>query len=723
MSDNKNLIEHLLNEQQMPLLPTTALVIPLVDLLPPNPFEKPGEKLVIDLLDYPQSIMDLLDSDPKEAEEEEANDEEANPVILAKAVQDFYENPTAFGEEVFRQGSSSPIRVNSKPQPIELHLAARKGDVSEISRLLKAGVNVNSEDHLSSTPLHLACMFGKTEAAALLIRHGANLNDLSYDGFSVLQLAVNHGRYETLASLVAQGLVDATKTTVKGTTPLNMLFDSFIQKMTSPELANKTPKALQEINQIVDAIDTISQHCGKYCHYSSSFIAQNAAGVQSTQHYHFPISMQLKIYAGYAPTNELRSKILQVANDIFSFDKSETAFINAKNLLNVFPTGQLYHVKVGPTDRIIVKADGHFKLYTTELAKRSLTAFTQKLHTEKADAIKTVVFERLKEIYENAYEFLKKMGDPQAIDQYFELYEQGKTILIPSGWEGHFVTLFASKTQTVVGVGNSGDRYAGNQSGTTFYKTTDQLDPEFIKAMAFNQSKQVFEYDKMCEYGLLQKIGTIAMQEQKYGNCTWESHRDAIEGMILIELLNIDRSMKSEAKAIAHQFFEEWDHFQGHFQLQEYLSGDAVLPAKALIDIFSEVHQKATQGKFAEHEQAYAKKIVDALVSPAYQGEFKYWLKESSYNQTGTQLKQLFKNYGLDVTETTTAATKLTDTHVNEAIAQFKALHKTGFETQSTSSHEHHETQETHATCPAVLTVDSFLPSIDQTMVEVLSNG
>ncbi|MGE3317767.1 MAG: ankyrin repeat domain-containing protein [Candidatus Berkiella sp.] len=719
MSDKKNLLENWLNEQQMPLLPTTALVIPMVDLLPPNPFEKPGEKIVIDLLDYPQSIMDLLNNEEEDLKEEESDEQEQSPVVLAKAVHDFYENPTAFGEEVFKQGSASPIRIKSHPQTSDLLLAARNGDLNEITRLLKAGVNVNSEDHLSSTPFHLACMFGKTEAAVLLIRHGANLNDLSYDGFTALQLAVNHGRYQTVAALVAQGLVDATKNTVKGTTPLNMLFDTFIQKMTSPELANKTPKTMDDINQIVDAIETISQHCGKYCHYSSSFIAQNAAGVQSTQHYHFPISMQLKIYAGYAPTTELRSKILQVADQIYQFDKSETAFINAKNLLNVFPTGQLYHVKISPTDRIIVKADGHFKLYTTDLAKRSLTAYTQKLHADKADAIKTVVFERLKEIYENAHEFLKKMGDEAAIAHYFDLYEQGKTILIPSGWDGHFVTLFASKAQTVVGVGNSGDRYVGNQSGVTFYQTKDKLDPAFIKELAFNQSKQHFEHDKMYQYGLIKEIGTIAMQEQKYGNCTWESHRDAIEGMILIELLNIDRGMKN-AIPTAHQYFDEWDHFQGHFQLQEYLNGDAILPAKALIDIFSEVHQKAGQGKFTEHEQAYAKKLVEALVSPAYSAEFKVWLKDSSYNQTGTQLKQLFKNYGLDVTENTVHATKLTDAHVNEAFTQFKALNKIGLETQSAPHHEHQAGEENHAICPLPTSMENLMPGIDQTLVEMI---
>ncbi|HRE30856.1 MAG TPA: ankyrin repeat domain-containing protein [Candidatus Berkiella sp.] len=703
MTDQSEIKLDMLNEWQMPLLPTVSLVIPLSELLPPNPFKKESPSLDLKaLFQHSDKNKDIFGND-----EEPTEIDDDRLVILAKAITEFYDNAPAMGEEVFKQGFQAGKQVIHSSSPIALHIAARNGDLVEIRKLIGQGFKVNAEDYLSSTPLHIAANYGRTEAVKLLLQHGANVHDLSYEGFSAIQLAIHKGHYSAAQVLVAQGKINPSQISAKGETPLNMLFDAFIAKMKSPEIADQTPKAINEVHQMLDALETFAIHGGKYCHYVVPFIAENTkSGGTSNQFYKFPISMQLKIYSGFSPTEALREKILKLAEKIYATDKSEDAFLSAKNILNVFPTGQLYYIKIGDGNKIIIKSDGHFKLFTTELAKNSLTAYLQKLTTEHAEPVQIAAFERLKEIYTNAHEFVSKTGQSSTIEHYLSLYEQGKTILIPSGWEGHFVTIFASQPQKVVGVGNSGERYMNIQSGISFYKTTDQLDPAFIKELAFNQSKKHFEFDKMYDYGLLEKIGSISVTEQKYGNCTWESHRDAIEGMLLIELLNLNAS-PSSAKEIAHRYFQEWDHFHGQYQINEYLSGEPVLPAKALIDIFSEVHQKTQQGQFTEHEKSYAKTLLNALTSPQYTAEFKYWLQNDGTTSKGIQLKTLFSGYGLDLTEKSAVSGKVTDTNLNEAIAQFKALHKS-LETSNTQETHHTEDATNYTATPISTTLPHF---------------
>lgn len=706
MSSKNDLPEFWLNDGQMPLLPIVSLVIPMHELVPVNPFEKPGQPIVIDLLEY----------DEKAAEDD--NDSEEDKIILAKVEQTIEEEAPAFGAEVFREGHQSGIKIvhqeNSEKMP--LHLAARRGDLQEIKKLLKQGNYVDLEDHNSSTALHVAALCGKTDAAILLLQHGANIHDLSYEGLSIVQVAIEHGHYDTASALIHHGKFDPNQKNARGESAINMLFLNFKTLAKSAEFAAGSAKAIGEMQKILTAFENFAAHSGKFFHCSDSFIGENQSGAKATYYYDYPMSMQLKIYAPLAPNKVIRDQILQTAEKIYAIDKSEDAFIMAKNILNVFPTGNAYHVKVGHGKKIIVNANGHFKLFTTELAKKSLAEYAQKVQQESNDPLKVAVFERLKDIYENAHDFLSKIGEKATFDHYFSLYEQGKTILIPSGWDGHFVTLFASLPQKIVGVGNSGERYAKTPSGTTFYETSDKLDPQFIKEVVFNQSKQHFEHDKMIQYGIIEQVGSIAMPQQKYGNCSWESHRDAIEGMILVELMNLNPGMKNSV-VTAHQYFTEWDHFHGIYQLQEYQSTDPILPVSALIDIFNEVHHKSKQGKLTEQDQSYATKIIETLVSPDYKVEFSAWLEQKGSTESGKLIKQLFANYHFDVTEKAAQTTKMTDKQFDEAISNFKAHHALHSEETHSAQSEHPQVEHTPDTCVAP-TLNSLLPTLDAHQVE-----
>ena len=56
-----------------------------------------------------------------------------------------------------------------------LHYAAsQKTGLSYITNLLKAGANIDYQDHSGVTPLHLACRFGNISLVRMLIDEGAN---------------------------------------------------------------------------------------------------------------------------------------------------------------------------------------------------------------------------------------------------------------------------------------------------------------------------------------------------------------------------------------------------------------------------------------------------------------------------------------------------------------------------------------------------------------------
>jgi ankyrin repeat protein len=58
-----------------------------------------------------------------------------------------------------------------------VHEAARKGDVREAKKLLKAGADPTARDeHLRSTPLAWAAKFGQLTMVKFLLRHGAPKN-------------------------------------------------------------------------------------------------------------------------------------------------------------------------------------------------------------------------------------------------------------------------------------------------------------------------------------------------------------------------------------------------------------------------------------------------------------------------------------------------------------------------------------------------------------------
>ena len=79
---------------------------------------------------------------------------------------------------ILRNKGSEVVRVLDSGDRLgrtPLHYAAsQKTGLSYITNLLKAGANIDYQDHSGVTPLHLACRFGNISLVRMLIDEGAN---------------------------------------------------------------------------------------------------------------------------------------------------------------------------------------------------------------------------------------------------------------------------------------------------------------------------------------------------------------------------------------------------------------------------------------------------------------------------------------------------------------------------------------------------------------------
>jgi ankyrin repeat protein len=106
----------------------------------------------------------------------------------------------------FKERRRERFRVK-KPEPDGemLRGAVHKGHTSEVSRLLKAGVDVNSGDSGSGySPLIMAIQRGHREIVELLVEHGAKDTDNIFKMSAVKTAASSH-KFDIMKMLIEKG--------------------------------------------------------------------------------------------------------------------------------------------------------------------------------------------------------------------------------------------------------------------------------------------------------------------------------------------------------------------------------------------------------------------------------------------------------------------------------------------------------------------------------------
>ncbi|KAL5111229.1 BRCA1-associated RING domain protein 1 [Taenia crassiceps] len=119
-------------------------------------------------------------------------------------------------------GGEVELKLNSKGESV-LHRAAIKNNVSELRRLLTAGLSPNARDHAGWTPLHEAALRGHAEAAECLLTDGHATVDIP--GGPDLETALHEAVFNHQAEIVRLLLrhnANPTFANGQGVTPLQM---------------------------------------------------------------------------------------------------------------------------------------------------------------------------------------------------------------------------------------------------------------------------------------------------------------------------------------------------------------------------------------------------------------------------------------------------------------------------------------------------------------------
>ena len=66
--------------------------------------------------------------------------------------------------------------------PVDIHAAARNGDIAALNLAAAQRQNLNTQDKLLRTPLHLAAWSGHADAVRVLLAAGANVGLAASDG-------------------------------------------------------------------------------------------------------------------------------------------------------------------------------------------------------------------------------------------------------------------------------------------------------------------------------------------------------------------------------------------------------------------------------------------------------------------------------------------------------------------------------------------------------------
>ncbi|XP_030368277.1 ankyrin repeat domain-containing protein 31 isoform X2 [Strigops habroptila] len=142
--------------------------------------------------------------DPQETNRKAASYSSSSKTNLSSRQSQFSQ---ASGQQTFKKsgaGRKTTKKRNTKGET-QLHIAARRGNLSLVKTLISSGICVNEQDNAGWTAIHEASNRGFTEVILELLKAGANVNSRSLDGILPIHDAVSGNYLEATRVLLQHG--------------------------------------------------------------------------------------------------------------------------------------------------------------------------------------------------------------------------------------------------------------------------------------------------------------------------------------------------------------------------------------------------------------------------------------------------------------------------------------------------------------------------------------
>lgn len=548
-----------------------------------------------------------------------------------------------------------------------LHVAAALGDITAIQQLLKMGISIEQRDELNLTPLQVAAVSGQAQAVSFLISKGANV--FAVDGYkfnlSALDLAVMESKATVVDVLIRQGHALGKANVFEMAYVYNVAFGmvwTVALNCESTQSFDQFNAALQTFITIVNTQDPA------LLEFPSSEKRKNIQEVTG-----MPATILLEVVASQVSSKDRYDIIISEINKINAQDCAYQTYLDAKSVFHVLPVHGNYKLLYYKSDHGLywskITAEGHWGSFTTPMAWKIIEEYIQnKLQSDQVKPIRAA-FESVSVIYGNASLYSKESGLFINSQDAYNLYKQGQILLLPTGWDGHFVNIILDPINEYFIVANCGMRFSALTSGANIYKiyNPSNITPELIYSI-LNNTKQI-NLELAFKYQLaLDKVEGLWQPDQIYGNCAWQSHEPAVEALLYLNFLN-QGYQGHTAKLMAHENYLTWDSYQTLTHLENYFNHDPGLGIEALRDILVFNHTSLFTGKSihpGEYEQAQY--IVNVLAQDLYKKDVQSTFL-GVFKTAKPELLTLFKEAGFDTKFSNKLETSdiISDEHIIDA--------------------------------------------------------